>query len=160
MNWYHNGYSEEAKDEMRAETENRVQAMQERAKLINEVFAPPEEIRAEAENRARSMQEQARRISDGFRQQERSPPPPPDPSPGPPPGPSPGPPFGPPPGPSPGPPFGPPPGPSPGPPPRPPCDSLFFGLDGDRLIILALLWILWKEHCDAKLLLALLYLLL
>jgi len=147
LNWYHNGYSEEAKDEMRAETENRVQAMQERAKLINEVFAPPEEIRAEAENRARSMQEQARRISASFRQQERPPSPPPPP--------------GPPPGPRPGPPPGPPPDPACRPcPVRPPGDSLFFGLDGDRLVILALLWILWREHCDAKLLLALLYLLL
>ena len=49
MNWYHNSYSEEAEDEMRADAENRVQAMQERAKLINQMFSPPEELREEAE---------------------------------------------------------------------------------------------------------------
>jgi hypothetical protein len=139
LNWYHNGYSEEAKDEMRAEAENRVQAMQERARQINEAFSPPEEIRAEAENRARSMQEQARRINESFRQQEKLPAPPPPP------------------------PSLPPPDPDPSCracPPEPPGGSLFFGLDNDRLIILALLWILWREHCDIKLLLALLYLLL
>ncbi len=136
MNWHRNSYSEEAKEEMRAEAENRVQAMQERAKLINEMFSPPEEIRTEAENRARSMQEQAKRINEGFRQQERPPPSPPPPPP---------------------------------PDPNPFCKtcsnppgglSFLFGMDSDKLIILALLWILWKEHCDAKLLLALLYLLL
>ena len=32
--------------------------------------------------------------------------------------------------------------------------------DSDKIIILALLWLLWNEHADSKLLLALLYLLL
>ena len=35
-----------------------------------------------------------------------------------------------------------------------------LGLDGDSLIILALLWILWNENADKRLLLALVYLLL
>ncbi|MBQ2898318.1 MAG: hypothetical protein IJE28_01065 [Oscillospiraceae bacterium] len=38
--------------------------------------------------------------------------------------------------------------------------SLFSGMDNDKIIILALLWILWNEKADQKLLLALLYLLL
>ena len=38
--------------------------------------------------------------------------------------------------------------------------SLLGKTDGDTLIILALLWILWNEKADQKLLLALLYLLL
>ncbi len=141
---------------MRAEAENRVQAMQERAKRINEMFTPPEELRAEAENRARTVQEQAKRISENFRQPER-PSPPPQPSPQP---------------------F---PQPPPRAPPMPPMNSMppmpnffsnlfpsarssgeaaFFDLDSDHLMILALIWILWRENCDIKLLLALLYLLL
>lgn len=35
-----------------------------------------------------------------------------------------------------------------------------FSADGDSLIILALLWLLWNEKADRKLLLALLYILL
>ena len=39
--------------------------------------------------------------------------------------------------------------------------SQFFGSgDNDKIIILALLWILWNEKADPKLILALLYLLL
>ncbi len=34
-----------------------------------------------------------------------------------------------------------------------------FGLDNDKMIILALLWVLYNEGADSKLLLALLYLL-
>ncbi len=32
-------------------------------------------------------------------------------------------------------------------------------IDSDSLVILALLWLLWNEHADSKLLLALLYIL-
>ncbi|MBE6900689.1 MAG: hypothetical protein E7479_08545 [Ruminococcaceae bacterium] len=46
------------------------------------------------------------------------------------------------------------------PPPENPLSSIIGGIDNDRLVILALLWILWNEKADQKLLLALLYLLL
>ncbi|MBQ5356850.1 MAG: hypothetical protein IIU57_01325 [Oscillospiraceae bacterium] len=47
-------------------------------------------------------------------------------------------------------------------PPQPqnPFSSIFGTGDNDKIIILALLWILWNEKADPKLLLALLYLLL
>lgn len=38
--------------------------------------------------------------------------------------------------------------------------SVMENMDGDKMLILALLWILWQEKADSKLLLALLYLLL
>ena len=38
--------------------------------------------------------------------------------------------------------------------------AFLSGLDNEKIIILALLWILWNDHADPKLLLALLYLLL
>ncbi|MBR3611427.1 MAG: hypothetical protein IKL57_08245 [Oscillospiraceae bacterium] len=41
-----------------------------------------------------------------------------------------------------------------------PLSSLLGGMENDKLVILALLWILWNEHADSKLILALLYLLL
>lgn len=41
-----------------------------------------------------------------------------------------------------------------------PLQSVFGGIENDKLVILALLWILWNEHADSKLILALLYLLL
>lgn len=37
--------------------------------------------------------------------------------------------------------------------------SFFTNLDHDSMIILALLWVLWNEKADSKLLLALLYIL-
>lgn len=39
-------------------------------------------------------------------------------------------------------------------------NNLPLNLDNDSLIILALIWLLWNEHADSKLLLALLYILL
>ncbi len=45
-------------------------------------------------------------------------------------------------------------------PPQNPVASILGGMDNDKLIILAILWILWNEHADNKLILALLYLLL
>ncbi len=45
-------------------------------------------------------------------------------------------------------------------PPENQLNSIFGGIDNDKIIILALLWILWNEKADQKLLLALLYLLL
>ena len=46
-------------------------------------------------------------------------------------------------------------------PPAPiPKSNLPLNSDNDSLIILALLWLLWNEHADSKLLLALLYILL
>ncbi|MBQ3530293.1 MAG: hypothetical protein IJA05_00045 [Oscillospiraceae bacterium] len=44
--------------------------------------------------------------------------------------------------------------------PQNPISNLLSGTDSEKLIILALLWILWNEKADPKLLLALLYLLL
>ena len=41
-----------------------------------------------------------------------------------------------------------------------PFSSILGNGDSDKIIILALLWILWNEKADSKLLLALLYLLL
>lgn len=41
-----------------------------------------------------------------------------------------------------------------------PFSSILGSGDSDKIIILALLWILWNEKADSKLLLALLYLLL
>ena len=41
-----------------------------------------------------------------------------------------------------------------------PFSSILKNCDSDKLIILALLWILWNEKADQKLLLSLLYLLL
>ena len=46
------------------------------------------------------------------------------------------------------------------PPNQNPLSAIFERTDSDTLIILALLWILWNEKADQKLLLALLYLLL
>ncbi|MBQ7875637.1 MAG: hypothetical protein IJ306_10885 [Oscillospiraceae bacterium] len=43
---------------------------------------------------------------------------------------------------------------------RDPFSAVIGNLDSDRIIILALLWLLWNEHADSKLLMALLYLLL
>jgi hypothetical protein len=45
------------------------------------------------------------------------------------------------------------------PPPENALSSIFREIDNDKLVILALLWILWNEKADPKLLLALLYLL-
>lgn len=46
-------------------------------------------------------------------------------------------------------------------PPAPiPKNSLLPDIDNDSFIILALIWLLWNEHADSKLLLALLYILL
>ena len=44
--------------------------------------------------------------------------------------------------------------------PQNPLSAIFGTGDNDKVIILALLWILWNEKADPKLLLALLYLLL
>lgn len=44
-------------------------------------------------------------------------------------------------------------------PPENPLSRIFDGIENDKLIILALLWVLWNEKADPKLLLALLYLL-
>lgn len=41
-----------------------------------------------------------------------------------------------------------------------PLSAITEKADGDRLLILAILWILWNEKADPKLLLALLYILL
>ena len=41
-----------------------------------------------------------------------------------------------------------------------PFSGAMNSLGSDRLIVLGLLWLLWNEHADAKLLLALVYLLL
>lgn len=38
--------------------------------------------------------------------------------------------------------------------------KMLGGFGGDKLIILAVLWLLWNEHADAKLLLALIYIIL
>lgn len=50
------------------------------------------------------------------------------------------------------------------PPPTPPSPAVFpdlsYFLKGDRPILLALFWLLWNEHADVNLLLALVYLLL
>ncbi len=59
----------------------------------------------------------------------------------------------------------------PSPPPKPfsdkgsknpenPLSVIFGGTDSEKIVILALLWILWNEKSDPKLLLALIYLLL
>ena len=37
--------------------------------------------------------------------------------------------------------------------------GMLQNLDGDRLIIVAIMWLLWNEHADNKLLLALFYIL-
>lgn len=42
---------------------------------------------------------------------------------------------------------------------RKPFPFFSENIDSDKIIILALLWLLWNEHADPKLLLALLYLL-
>lgn len=44
--------------------------------------------------------------------------------------------------------------------PENPIQSILSGIDSDKIVILVLLWILWNEKADQKLLLALLYLLL
>lgn len=45
-------------------------------------------------------------------------------------------------------------------PPENPLSAILNGMDNEKFIILALLWVLWNEKADPKLLLALLYLLL
>lgn len=37
--------------------------------------------------------------------------------------------------------------------------EMFGNLNGDKLIIVAIMWLLWNEHADSKLLLALAYIL-
>lgn len=42
----------------------------------------------------------------------------------------------------------------------PPAKKAFpAGIEEDKLLVLAILWLLWNEHADSRLLLALLYLL-
>lgn len=159
MVWHHNDYSEEALAEMQREAEERVREMQSRARLLA-AGGPQPQIRGQSrppENPQRQnpasqgaqpqnfqRQDSPRR---GPRQQEDSPsnffsqnPPQ----------------------------QGPPPGAQFSPAPQPNFQSgnpfgeisKFIGNVGeDRLIVLAILWLLWNEHADGKLLLALLYIL-
>lgn len=46
------------------------------------------------------------------------------------------------------------------PPAENPFSAILGGNDSEKIVILALLWVLWNEKADSKLLLALLYLLL
>ena len=159
MVWHHNDYSEEALAEMQREAEERVREMQSRARLLA-AGGPQPQIRGQsrppeipqrqnpasqgAQPQNFQRQDSPRR---GPRQQEDSPsnffsqnPPQ----------------------------QGPPPGAQFSPAPQPNFQSgnpfgeisKFIGNVGeDRLIVLAILWLLWNEHADGKLLLALLYIL-
>ena len=49
---------------------------------------------------------------------------------------------------------------NPVPAPKPPPAAFLSGAENDTFIILALLWLLWHEKADSKLLLALIYILL
>lgn len=165
MVWHHNDYSEEALAEMQREAEERVREMQSRARLlaaggpqpqIRGQSRPPENPQRQNPDRRQNPASQGAQPQNfqsqdsprrGPRQQEDSPSnffPQNPPQQGPPPGaqfsPAPQPNF------QSGNPFG--------------EISKFIGNVGeDRLIVLAILWLLWNEHADGKLLLALLYIL-
>lgn len=139
MKWYHNIYSEEVLEEMQKEAERRVEESRERARLLAggsfpQSAAAPEQKKPPGE----SFSPQSGKAGGGF-------------------------PIGgyPPPG------FAPPPSAgsfcSGGASPQNPFSAIsemLGGFGGDKLIIIAVLWLLWNEHADAKLLLALVYIML
>lgn len=152
MKWYHNIYSEEVLEEMQKEAERRVEESRERARLLAGGSFPqsataPEQKKPPGE----SFSPQSGKAGGGF-------------------------PIGgcPPPGKQS---FFPPQFSPPGFAPPPPAGSfcsggaspqnpfsaiseMLGGFGGDKLIIIAVLWLLWNEHADAKLLLALVYIML
>lgn len=133
MKWYHNDYSEEALAEMQKEAERRVEESRERARLLaNAAFPQAAFPRATAQS------------------------PPPEP-------------------------LRKPPQQSCAPPCSNPClppqgcpqpcssapqnpfsalSEMLGGFGGDKLVLLGVLWLLWNEHADVKLLLALIYIML
>lgn len=139
MKWYHNIYSEEVLEEMQKEAERRVEESRERARLLAggsfpQSAASPEQKKPPGE----SFSPQSGKAGGGF-------------------------------------PIGgcPPPGFAPPPPAGSFCSGgassqnpfsaiseMLGGFGGDKLIIIAVLWLLWNEHADAKLLLALVYIML
>lgn len=130
MKWYHNDYSQEALEEMQKEAEKRVQESRERARLLSGAAFP---------QAAQAAPPQAKPPENHSppqnRQQQGS--------------------GG----------FAPQQcnAPQCAPPMQNPFSALsemLGGFGGDKLIILGVLWLLWNEHADAKLLLALVYIML
>ena len=151
MKWYHNDYSQEALEEMQKEAEKRVQESRERARLLSGAAfpqaaqaAPPPAKPPENHSPPQNRQQQG---SGGFAPQQC--PPlfqqlfsPPNQQPCPPQQCN---------------------APQCAPPMQNPFSALsemLGGFGGDKLIILGVLWLLWNEHADAKLLLALVYIML
>lgn len=139
MKWYHNIYSEEVLEEMQKEAERRVEESRERARLLAGGSFPQSAAATEQKKPpGESFSPQSGKAGGGF-------------------------------------PIGgcPPPGFAPPPPagsfcsggasPQNPFSAIsemLGGFGGDKLIIIAVLWLLWNEHADAKLLLALVYIML
>lgn len=148
MKWYHNDYSQEALEEMQREAEQRVRESRERARLISGTAFPQESTlpQNKSQEHAASFRQNANFNSSGFSAQQQHPVPshqggaflqncsaaPPSLQQGRA--------------------F-----------PQSPFSALsemLGGFGSDKLIILAVLWLLWNEHADAKLLLALIYIML
>ena len=148
MKWYHNDYSQEALEEMQREAEQRVRESRERARLISGTAFPQESAlpQNKSQEHAASFRQNANFNSGGFSAQQQHPVPSHQ-------------------------------GgaflqncPAASPPlqqggafPQSPFSALsemLGGFGSDKLIILAVLWLLWNEHADAKLLLALIYIML
>lgn len=151
MKWYHNDYSEEALAEMQKEAERRVEEGRERARLLAGAAFPQAAVPPNAPQNYQNppgrfaqdyppQQSYPQPCSNSYPSQQCCPPPCSNPC-------------------------------------LPPngravsCSSpmqspfsalseMLGGLGSDKLIILGVLWLLWNEHADVKLLLALIYIML
>lgn len=151
MKWYHNDYSEEALAEMQKEAERRVEEGRERARLLAGTAFPQAAVPPNAPQNYQNppsrfaqdytpQQSYPQPCSNSYPSQQCCPPPCSNPH-------------------------------------LPPngravsCSSsmqspfsalseMLGGLGSDKLIILGVLWLLWNEHADVKLLLALIYIML
>lgn len=151
MKWYHNDYSEEALAEMQKEAERRVEEGRERARLLAGAAFPQAAVPPNAPQNCQNppgrfaqdytpQQSYPQPCSNSYPSQQCCPPPCSNPC-------------------------------------LPPngravsCSSpmqspfsalseMLGGLGSDKLIILGVLWLLWNEHADVKLLLALIYIML
>lgn len=131
MKWYHNDYSEEALAEMQKEAERRIEESRERARLLANAAFPQAAFPRAAAPPAEPLRKQP---------QQSGAPPCSNPC-------------------------------SPQNACPQPCSNasqnpfsalseMLGGFGGDKLVLLGVLWLLWNEHADVKLLLALIYIML
>ena len=131
MKWYHNDYSQEALEEMQREAEQRVRESRERARLISGTAFPQESALPQNKSQEHAASlRQNANFNSGGFSAQQQHPVPSHQG---------------------------------GAFPQSPFSALsemLGGFGSDKLIILAVLWLLWNEHADAKLLLALIYIML